>query len=200
MGVQRGNQAVIASTMATVHEFPDRELFGEDVIWSEHETGLLSSHRILTTGTHLGEGAFGKPTGKRFKIYVLADCAAKKNTIFDEWLIRDYGGMVRQLGLTPKSVAKKLIKREGGTENCVKPFTPEIDIAGEYKGAGNDNEWGEHYAAILRKIMNKEFEIITKRYDRAVTGHYAGGQTCLSHGPVGRLLGGASCGFSKCRV
>ena len=32
-----GNAGVIASTMATLHEFPDRELLGEDVIWSGTE-------------------------------------------------------------------------------------------------------------------------------------------------------------------
>ncbi|MEL7303885.1 MAG: nuclear transport factor 2 family protein, partial [Pseudomonadota bacterium] len=32
MGIQHGNQDVIASTMATLAEFPDRELLAEDVI------------------------------------------------------------------------------------------------------------------------------------------------------------------------
>ena len=32
MGVAIGNRGVIASTMATLHEFPDRQLLGEDVI------------------------------------------------------------------------------------------------------------------------------------------------------------------------
>ena len=42
MGIQRGNQAVIASTMATCDEFPDRQLFGDDVIWSgDAETGFF---------------------------------------------------------------------------------------------------------------------------------------------------------------
>jgi hypothetical protein len=184
MGIQVGNQQVIASTMATIHEFPDRELFGEDVIWSEHETGLLSSHRLLTTGTHSNDGAFGKASGKRFTIYVIADCAARNDTIFDEWLIRDYGGMVRQLGLKPRAFARELIKREGGAENCNKPFTPAIDIDGPYKGRGNDNEWGERYAALLKRLMDKEFDVITKSYDRAIVGHYAGGQQRISHGPV----------------
>jgi hypothetical protein len=59
MGIQRGNQEVIASTMATVHEFPDRELFGEDVIWSGNaKDGFLSSHRIISTATHLNDGPF----------------------------------------------------------------------------------------------------------------------------------------------
>ena len=32
--VVRGNQDVIGATMATLAEFPDRRLLGEDVIWS----------------------------------------------------------------------------------------------------------------------------------------------------------------------
>ncbi len=184
MGVQRGNQAVIASTMATIHEFPDRQLFGEDVIWSEHETGLLSSHRLLTTATHGNDGAFGKASNKRFTIYVIADCAARKDTIFDEWLIRDYGGMVRQFGMKPDDFARMLIEAEGGPENCRKPFTPQIDVAGAYKGTGNDNEWGGRYAATLTKIMEKDFAAISRSYDRAVIGQYAGASQRISHGPV----------------
>ena len=48
-----GNRGVIAATMATLAEFPDRRLLGEDVIWSgTPEEGMLSSHRILSTATH----------------------------------------------------------------------------------------------------------------------------------------------------
>lgn len=184
MGIQRGNQEVIASTMATIHEFPDRELFGEDVIWSQHETGLLSSHRLLTTATHGNDGAFGKASGRRFTIYVIADCAAANNTINDEWLIRDYGGIVRQLGLNPKKFARKLIKREGGPENCAKPFTPKDDVEGPYKGTGNDNEWGERYAGLLTRIMDKDFACVAQHYDRAVIGQYAGGRQGISHAGV----------------
>ena len=51
-----GNQGVIGATMATLAEFPDRTLLGEDVIWSgTPEEGMLSSHRILSTATHLGD-------------------------------------------------------------------------------------------------------------------------------------------------
>ena len=43
-----GNKEVIAATMATMAEFPDRTLLGEDVIWSgTPEEGMLSSHRLL---------------------------------------------------------------------------------------------------------------------------------------------------------
>jgi hypothetical protein len=43
-----GNKGVIGATMATLAEFPDRTLLGEDVIWSGDEnTGFLSSHRTM---------------------------------------------------------------------------------------------------------------------------------------------------------
>lgn len=188
MGIQRGNQEVIASTMATVNEFPDRQLFGEDVIWSgTPETQLLSSHRIITTGTHSRDGLFGKASGKSFKIRVIADCAAKDNTIFDEWLIRDYGGIVRQLGGEPRAFAKKLIRSEGGVENCSTPFTPENDIKGDYVGTGNDNAWGAKYASVLNRMMAKEFSVVTSAYDRAVLTEYPGGLSGISHDSVSQF-------------
>ena len=100
-----GNQGVIAATMATLAEFPDRTLFGEDVIWSgTPETGMLSSHRIISTATHTGDGVYGAASGKRLQYRIIADCHAKNNTIDDEWLIRDQGAIVRQLGGIQKNM------------------------------------------------------------------------------------------------
>ena len=63
-GVVYGPDAVVKATYATLEEFPDRQLLGEDVIWigNEHD-GYLSSHRILTRATHLNDGVYGKATG-----------------------------------------------------------------------------------------------------------------------------------------
>ena len=184
MGVSIGNQAVIAATMATINEFPDRELLAEDVIWSEHETGLLSSHRLLTHGTHSHDGQFGPATGKRWSIRVIADCAAKDDVIFDEWLVRDYGGCVRQLGLDPQTYAAHLIAREGGSAKAARPFGPDIDVQGAYRGIGNDNAWGQRYARLLARIMDKDFAAITAEYDRAVIGEYPGARTAIGWGQV----------------
>ncbi|MEL7177099.1 MAG: nuclear transport factor 2 family protein, partial [Pseudomonadota bacterium] len=47
-GISHGEPASTAATMATLVEFPDRQLMGEDVIWSgDPEAGMLSSHRII---------------------------------------------------------------------------------------------------------------------------------------------------------
>lgn len=181
MGIQNGNKEVMASTLATLHEFPDRQLFGEDVIWCGNETdGYLSSHRIISTGTHLNDGVFGKATGKKFKVRIIADCAALEDTIYDEWLVRDYGGIVRQLGFTPKKIAAKLIKLEGGPDHCSKPFLPENNIEGKYKSTGNENIWGQRYAQTLKRIMAMDINTIGNDYDRAVTTQYAGGKDGIS--------------------
>ena len=176
-----GNAGVIGATMATLAEFPDRRLLGEDVIWSgSPEEGMLSSHRILTTATHLGDGIYGKPTGAKLRYRVIADCHAINNQINDEWLIRDQGAVVRQLGWDPKEYAVDLIEREGGLGNCVQPFHPSIDKVGPYTGRGNDNEWGAKYADILKRIMSADLSVIPAEYDRAITGFYPGGVELIS--------------------
>lgn len=177
-----GNEGVIAATMATLAEFPDRTLLGEDVIWSgTPEDGMLSSHRLHSTATHANPGVYGAPTGKALHYRIMADCHAINNQINDEWLIRDQGAIVRQLDLDPQDYARDLIAREGGPEKCVQPLTPANDIAGPYKAAGNDNEWGQRHADILTRIMGADFATIPDAYDRAANLCYPGGVETLSH-------------------
>ncbi len=191
-----GNQGVIAATMATLAEFPDRTLLGEDVIWSgTPEEGMLSSHRLLSTATHLGDGVYGKATGKKLVYRILADCHAINNQINDEWLIRDQSAIVQQMGWDPKEYARDLIAREGGPDACVQPYTPSNDKPGPYKGRGNDNEWGQKYADILNRIMNADMGVIEAEYDRAVLSEYPGGTTGHSWGPVDRFWMGLRASF-----
>lgn len=177
-GMVRGNQAVIAGTMGTLAELPDRQLYGEDVIWSGDETsGFLSSHRIITVATHAYPGVYGEATGKRLTYRVIADCAALNDQIYDEWLVRDQGAIVRQLGMEPKAYAAGLIAREGGPEHCVKPFTPAMDVQGDYRSRGNDNPVGQRYASILTRLMSADVAVIAAEYDRAVQSELPGGVT-----------------------
>ncbi len=174
-----GNQSVIDATHATLAEFPDRELLGEDVIWSgTPEEGLLSSHRILSTATHTGDGAYGKASGTRLVYRVLADCHARNNAIDDEWLIRDQGAIVRQLGHTPEDFARAEIAAQGGANAATRPFSHAIDQPGPYTGHGNDNEWGQRLADILTAHMSGT-EAATK-IDRAAHLEYPGHVT--AHG------------------
>ena len=168
-----GNKAVINATHETLSEFPDRQLLGEDVIWSgSPEEGMLSSHRIFSTATHLGAGGFGMPTGRKLRYRVIADCHAIANQINDEWLVRDFGGIVHQLGFHSKEFALQQIRDEGGIASCNKPFNADMDIKGPYLGTGNDNEWGILFSEILTSIMSGKSDIIQRRYDRSGKGFY----------------------------
>lgn len=191
-----GNEGVIAATMATLAEFPDRALFGEDVIWSgTPEEGMLSSHRILSTATHLGHGAYGAATGKPLVYRIIADCHARDNCIDDEWLIRDQGAIARQMGWEPKAFAADQIAREGGPDACTRPLTPATDMAGPYAGHGNDNEWGARYGEILTRLMAADMAAIPKSYDRACHLEYPGGVTGHSHGAADRFWMGLRASF-----
>ncbi len=184
-GANVGNVAGIVNTMATLSEFPDRVLLGEDVIWSgSAEEGFLSSHRIISMATHSRDGVFGPATGKKLTFRTIADTHVIANCIDDEWLVRDQGAMVRQLGQTPEAYVRTLIEAEGGPEKASRPLTPETDIVGPYTGKGNDNEWGAKLGDILTRIMDAEFSVIGSTYDRACHLAYPGGVTAYGREAV----------------
>ncbi|PSU07546.1 polyketide cyclase [Photobacterium ganghwense] len=185
LSIVKGNDNVISATMGTLAEFPDRTLYGEDVIWSGNpEQGMLSSHRIISTATHANHGAFGQATNKKLQFRIIADCHAINNQINDEWMIRDVAAIAHQLGITSEAFARQQIEQGGGVESSPFPFTPEQDVAGPYTGIGNDNEFGQRYEDILQRLMRAEFSVIPQAYDRACIGEYTGGQTALSHAGI----------------
>lgn len=191
-----GNEKVIGATMATLAEFPDRALLGEDVIWSgTPEEGMLSSHRILSTATHTADGVYGPASGKKLQYRIIADCHAINDQINDEWLIRDQTAIVNQIGWEAKAYAADLIEREGGRESAVRPLTPAIDQPGPYKGRGNDNAWGAKYADILTRIMGADMAVIPAEYDRAAQSEYPGGVTGHGTAPVDRFWMGLRASF-----
>ena len=176
----KGNQGVSGATMATLNEFPDRKLLGEDVIWCDASNGgMLSSQRLLSTATYLGDGVYSEATGKSACYRILADCHAINNQINDEWLLRDQGAVVRQMRRDAKQFASDLVEREGGSNACVKPIPPEIDEHGPYTGHGNDDAWGMKYAGILSDVIEAQLSVIPQEYDRGVTGFYPGGQELM---------------------
>lgn len=177
-----GNEGIIAATMATLAEFPDRELPGEDVIWCPTGTdSFLSSHRLLCRATHTGHGMYGAPTGRQLTYRILADCWCKGNAVHDEWLVRDQGAIVRQMGAEVVSWTRELIAREGGPERCVKPFTPANDVVGPYQGHGTTDDMSGEMRDRLSAILRGEIGLIHAHYDRACDVSYPG--HTQSHGP-----------------
>jgi predicted ester cyclase len=182
-GVTYGNKPVIDATYATLKEFPNRQLLGEDVIWNGNdEIGYHSSHRILSKGTHLGNGFYGKPSGKNIYYRVIADCACKENQVYDEWIVRDQGAIVRQIGYSPKEFAKKIIESEGGILTASKLFNCETDKSSNYEAERyKKGSKAEKYTEILKNIFNNSYKF--EGYDRAANIFWPG--NVISHGREG---------------
>ncbi len=179
-GITYGNKPVIDATFATLKEFPNRQLLGEEVIWNGNdEKGYHSSHRILSKGTHLGHGFYGKPTKKDIYYRVIADCACKNNQVYDEWIVRDQGAMVRQLGYTPKEFAKLLIEKEGGETKAKKVFDLSSDMKSEYTPFKfKKDSIGEKYSQILKNIFLEDCKFTN--YARAASIFWPGNK--IGHG------------------
>jgi predicted ester cyclase len=119
-------QAVIDGTHATLAQFPDRRLLAEDVIQAgDAQAGFLSSHRIISTMTHLGDGNFGIATGKKVHVRTIADCVCKDNRIVHEWLVRDQSAIAVAVGNSPEALARQwLASRQSPVLPLPQPAAP----------------------------------------------------------------------------
>ena len=179
-GITYGNKTVIEATYNTLKEFPNRQLLGEDVIWNGNDDiGYHSSHRILSKGTHLGDGFYGKPTGKDIFYRVIADCACKDNQVYDEWIVRDQGAMVRQIGYSPKEFAQIMIDKEGGVDNAKTLFDKSEVKPSDYRPEDvRINSAGEKYSKILNSVFEENYDF--SDYNRASSIYWPGNK--LGHG------------------
>ena len=179
-GITYGNKPVIDATYKTLKEFPNRQLLGEDVIWNNDDNeGYHSSHRILSKGTHLGDGFYGKPTGKEIYYRVIADCACKENQVYDEWIVRDQGAMVRQIGYSPKEFAQIMIDKEGGIKKAYKLFDKsEVKPSNYHQNDVETNSVGDRYSKILQKVFEPKYNF--SDYSRASSIYWPGNK--LGHG------------------
>ncbi|TAG26470.1 MAG: nuclear transport factor 2 family protein [Burkholderiales bacterium] len=163
-------QSVIEGTKATLAQFPDRRLLAEDVIEAgDAQAGFLSSHRIISTMTHLGDGNFGQATGQKIHVRTVADCVCKDNRIVHEWLVRDQGAIAQAVGSTPQEMAKRwLATRSGPLLPLPRPAAPlwwrnpmsDEPLAQRYakavgqmlKGAGQDDALYDEAACSLGPV------------------------------------------------
>lgn len=107
-GVTTSVVTTIQGTYATLEEFPDRQLLADDIIIGMKDPGFYSSHRVRSTATHLGKGAFGPATGKALGMLTIADCLCRDNQIVEEWLVRDQAAMALELGLDPVVLGRSM--------------------------------------------------------------------------------------------
>lgn len=179
MGLTQGIDSVIAATNATLHQFPDRRLLGEDVIWTgDDDTGCYySSHRIVSPMHHNGHGMFGPPTGKRVKARTIADTVLRAENVCEEWLVRDHGAIIRQIGHDVSEFAAESIAREHERGQEPEVFTPELDVEGSYVTPAETSEHALMYAGTLESIWRSDCRVVDAHYNEAVALELPGGFT-----------------------
>lgn len=116
-GMVHGAAAIITNTHDTLRVFPDRLLLGEAVIGARLGPGrFLSSHRIGSPMTQLGDLPYMPATGRKIFVRTIADCVVENGRITKEWLVRDNYSLVMQIGADPLRVARHVA--DGCTVEC----------------------------------------------------------------------------------
>ena len=143
-GLAADNLDVTAQTLQTLHQFPVRQLVGEDVIWQGYPNGtFLSSHRLISVMRHEGAGIYGPPTGRLVRSRIIADCWIVNGQVKEEWLVRDQAAFARCMGIDPVAMARDMVARDLRRTGEVAFFVPERDLPSAYRaeiqaGAGID--------------------------------------------------------------
>ena len=186
-GDMHGAEAVVANTLETMHEFPDRRLLGEDVVWAgDDDAGYYSSHRILSTMHHDGGGLFGPATGRPVMARTIADCVVRENRIRTEWMVRDRAAVARRIGLCPREFAARL-------GPCPQP---ETDAPGQWRGIVDKSECATGYADCWRNVWNeKRLSAAAETYHEAAALALPGGASAVGHAGIDRFFLGYLAAF-----
>jgi predicted ester cyclase len=175
-GVSTSVEEVVSGTRATLAMFPDRRLLAEDILWSgDEDGGFLSSHRIISTMTHRGDGVFGKATGRLIHARTIADCVCRDNRIVHEWLVRDQGAIARQIGMEPRALAQIWLNQRGGWN---KP--PAGPPPAGYRSHVSDEAPAQSYAQAIEAFARGSRDAAV--YDEAV--HHIGPGEATRYGQL----------------
>ena len=185
-----GEAGVTGATLATLHEFPDRRLVYEDVIWTGNEDdGFLSSHRLISVMRKQGDGAYGPASGALVRARIIADCVVKENVITEEWLVRDHSSFATCLGFTPEGLARDLVEQDLRRFGKVQFFTPDQDVAGSYVAVIDDSADARTYADGWTTIWGtKTPAAIRRHYHQGASVSIPGGETLSGHGDIDRWV------------
>lgn len=166
LGVSTSVSDVITGTETTLKMFPDRRLLAEDIIVSgDDQHGYLSSHRIISPMTHLGDGSFGRATGKIVHARTIADCVCTDNRIVHEWLVRDHAAIAYAIGSTPRALAARWLSERGGWRKPTAGDAPD-----GYQSHISDSLFATRYAATIRGFAHRGDDAtgLVEIYDEAV--------------------------------
>ena len=173
-GTSQGVGAVVRGTLETLQQFPDRRLLCEDIVTAgDAHGGFLSSHRIASTMTHRGDGAFGLATQRPVLVRTVADCVCIGNRIVHEWLVRDQGAIALQLGGTPQALAAQWLASKGAPALPLRqPSAPS-----HWSNPMHNSLGASLLASTYRGLWSGDLSTLKKHADEGISLQLPNGQT-----------------------
>lgn len=191
-GLTTSMAGVAADTLATLHQFPDRQLIGEDVVWKDLGGGdFLSSHRLISVMHHSGDGRWGPASGRLVKSRIIADCWVTGGVITEEWLVRDGAAFAQALGHTPRALAERLLADDVAAGRTPAMFRPGDDLPSRYQPQPSPDPAAAVVIDAYRAIWgDRALTAIRKRYHAGCAVTVPGGEVRNGHDDVDRFVVG----------
>lgn len=135
-GLQYGRDKIVADTLHTINAFPDVRLYADEVIWAgDDDRGFDTSHRTVIVGHNTGYSKYGPPTGRKVVVWAIANCSARANEIYEEWVLYNNSGLLAQLGLDLRKIAREIGDRSDLDALCDLRFGEAERVLGQGKPA-----------------------------------------------------------------
>lgn len=177
MGDAHGRDGVVAATLEWLAAFPERRVYADDVIWAGNEDdGFHTSHLVTSVGYNRGYTMYGPPTNKKVLVRAIANCLAKENMIFEEWLLRDELCLISQLGYDLDAIIERQARTmltqgalplpTGDPERMLGQYAPKpLPIRSDSAFDIEDFIRTTYHEVWNRRMLNQ----ITKRFDLSHT-------------------------------
>ena len=176
--VIRGVDMVVEGTIASMAALPDLDNHFLNIAWSGNaREGFYTSHLGFGTGLNVGDNVYGPATGRSATIRFCADCISLNGRIHTEWLARDNGALVRQLGLDLHESARR-VAATAPRALYVRGWPTRLDGQTPPQALDMPRETlDEHLRHLFHDIWNRRmFDQIAVHYDPAARLHTAGGR------------------------
>lgn len=187
--VARGVDVVVEGTTVSMASSPDLDNHFLNIAWSGNAIdGFYTSHLGFGTGLNIGDTIYGPATGKSATIRFCADCISLNGRIHTEWLARDNGALVRQLGIDLHDAARRLAATpphemyvRGAPEKLDGQTPPPV-----LEGPRETLE--QHLRILFHDLWNRRLlDQIAVHYDPGVRLHTAGGRVGVGVGGIRAL-------------
>ena len=167
-GTTVGVEPVVRGTLERISAFPDRVGQAEDVVWEARgDDAFVSSHLILSTGSHSRTSRYGPPSDRPFASRAIATCLYRGGVMEEEWVVRDEYAIVQALGFDPEQAARELAFTEGLGLGDV----PAAPLAAGVSGPRPDAHRAEceHVLGLIEEVWNgRRLDLVADYTERDV--------------------------------